>query len=97
LSQCIAKQRMVVGNDEMGVGGDSHLFLARGCGKPVTAFLRPAKRIFSFRSIVLCWAVACKRTIMPRGNAVNPLRCATQYARYRIMIRYFGPFVVFRT
>jgi hypothetical protein len=46
-------------------------FLQEGCGKPVMASEQPDQRVFPY-AIVPCRAAACKRAMLPCGNAVNP-------------------------
>src|SRR5438445_13669991 len=61
---------MVIGDDEVGIGGGRHSFLAKRS-------LRQAHPRF-----VPCWAIACKHPILSRLKAVNPrASCAMQYAK----------------
>src|SRR3984957_18132457 len=46
LAQRIAKQRMVVGNDQMGVGEGSHVSLLRGFRQPLTAEDLPVRAFY---------------------------------------------------
>ena len=74
LPQRVAEQRMVIGDDEVGIGSGRHLLLARGCSGPVTGTEACQA---SFQAIVPCRAAACKRANIARAEAVNPPDCAS--------------------
>ena len=80
LPQRIAKQRMVIGNDEVGAGSGSHLFLARGLRQTRDRFMGLPGEFSA--AIVLCRAVACKRTISPCDKAVNPVGLCAAIGRH---------------